>query len=55
MIEIRNGKRRISSWIPVEIFAEAQYRANLEGMTMTEYIVKALEEKNEKEGRHEKD
>ena len=53
MIEIRNDRRRLSVWIPSKVYAEAQYRANMSGMTLTEYVIKALEEGNEKEGRDE--
>ena len=55
VIEIRNDRRRLSVWIPSKVYAEAQYRANMSGMTLTEYVIKALEEGNEKEGRHEKE
>ena len=53
MIEIKNDRRRLSLWIPVKIHAESQYMANMNGMTLTEYVIRALEEKNEKEGKNE--
>lgn len=49
------GMRKLSVWVPVRLHAEAMYRANLSGRTLTEYVTEAIEEKNEKEGRHEKD
>ncbi len=52
-MDIRNGNKKLSVWIPLKLHAEAQYRANMSGMTLTEYVIKALEERNEKEGRDE--
>ena len=49
------GMRKLSVWVPVRLHAEAMYRANLSGRTLTEYVTEAIEEKNEKEGKHEKD
>ena len=48
MIEVRNGRRRISTWIPVALYAETQYQANMASKTLTEYVIEALKEKNSK-------
>lgn len=48
MIEVRNGRRRISTWIPVALYAETQYQANMTSKTLTEYLIEALKEKNSK-------
>ena len=52
-MNIKNGQKKLSVWIPLSLHAEAQYRAAMSGMTLTEYVIKALEERNEKEGRDE--
>lgn len=45
--------KKVSVSVPIRIHAEAMYRANLSGRTLTEYVVEAIREKNEKEGRNE--
>ena len=54
MIEVRNGRRRISTWIPVALYAETQYQANMASKTLTEYVIEALKEKNSKGAGNEK-
>lgn len=49
MAEKKEGRRKLSVWVSVELHAEAMYRANLSGRTLTEYVTEAIEEKNEKE------
>ena len=53
MIEPAEDRRKLSVWIPVRIHAEALYRADLSGKTLTEYVAEAIREKNEKEGKDE--
>lgn len=48
-----HGMKKLSVWVPIKLHAEAMYRANLSGRTLTEYVVEAIREKNEKEGRNE--
>ena len=47
------GMKKLSVWIPIKLHAEAMYRANLSGRTLTEYVAEAIKEKNEKEERNE--
>lgn len=42
-------KRRVDFMISRKLHAEAQYRANMQGKTLTEYLVEAIEEKIKKE------
>ena len=54
MADIKNqGMKKLSVFVPIRIHAEAMYRANLSGRTLTEYVTEAIKEKNEKEGRNE--
>lgn len=53
MTEPAEDRRKLSVWIPVRIHAEALYRADLSGKTLTEYVAEAIREKNEKEGKDE--
>lgn len=36
------SRKRLYVWIPLKLFADAQYRANLEGKTLTEIVIEAL-------------
>ena len=53
MAERNQGMKKLSVWVPIKLLAEAMYRANLSGRTLTEYVAEAIREKNEKEERNE--
>ena len=38
-------QKRLYVWIPLKLFAEVQYQANLSGQTLTGFVIDALTEK----------
>lgn len=49
MPEIREGKKRLCIWVPVEAHAKSQYLANLMGKSLQDFVSEAMMEKIEKE------
>ena len=40
-----SDQKRLYVWIPLKLFAEVQYQANLSGQTLTGFVIDALNEK----------
>lgn len=38
-------QKRLYVWIPLKLYADIQYQANISGKTLTEYVISALSEK----------
>ena len=45
MKESHTKERRLYVWIPLKLFADIQYQANISGQTLTEFVIDALTEK----------
>ena len=41
-------QRRLYVWIPIKLFADIQYQANLSDQTLREFVIDALNEKLER-------
>lgn len=50
---MKESKKRLYIWIPLKLFADVQYEANMSGKTLTDYVIDALQRRLE-EGRDEK-
>lgn len=37
--------KRLYVWIPLKLFADIQYQANMSGLSLAEYVIDALTEK----------
>lgn len=38
-------KKRLYVWLPLKLYADVQYQANMSGKSLTEYVIDALSEK----------
>lgn len=41
----RKNQKRLYVWIPLQLYADVQYQANLAGLNLTQYVISALSEK----------
>ncbi len=44
-------QKRLHVSMPLKLFADVQYEANMSGLTLTDYVIDALEEKLERSRR----
>lgn len=42
MAKERKDQKRLYVWLPVKLYADIQYRANLDGKNLTQYVIDAL-------------
>ena len=46
----REGEKRLHVWIPLKLFADLQYEANMSGKTLTDYVIEALQRRLKESG-----
>lgn len=45
MPEERKNQKRLYVWLPLNLYADIQYQANMAGKNLTQYVIDALSEK----------
>lgn len=45
MAKERKDQKRLYVWLPLKLYADIQYQANLAGLNLTQYVISALSEK----------
>ena len=45
MPEERKNQKRLYIWLPLKLYADVQYQANMTGKNLTQYVIGALSEK----------
>lgn len=51
MQDKRKDQKRLYVWLPVKLYADIQYQANLAGKNLTQYVIDVLSEKVKGESR----
>lgn len=46
----REGEKRLHVWIPLKLFADLQYEANMSGKTLTDYVIDILNRRAQEDG-----
>lgn len=44
MAEERKNQKRLYAWLPLKLYADIQYQANMAGKNITQYVIDALSE-----------
>ena len=44
MPEERKNQKRLYVWLPLNLYADIQYQANITGKNLTQYVIDALSE-----------
>lgn len=48
--KMKESKKRLYIWIPLKLFADVQYEANMSGKTLTDYVIDALQRRLKESG-----